>query len=1278
LSPPGLGWHSGRNDWTTYALRAHLLSSAKAWAGGAKGEAMRTRGITAGERRVAVWGTPGSARARFPRGEARSRTLVALLALGASVVALGSISAPALAVKQYVPGGSFGSAGSGEGQFLRPTSLAVNDVALGALGDVYVIDAHNSRVERFSSTGTYLSQWDGSATASKSFEFSNYKETNGIAVDNSSEPLDPSAGDVYVVDAEHGVVDQFSAEGVATGLEIRGTCPHAGTCTAGEVIPFPGQPKGVAVDGKGNVWIVDNDNRQIDEFSDTGAFVQSFTPAAEVGLALAVDSNDDVYTGESKVAKYKSGSEVAELSSRADAIAIVPTTSEVVLDELKQISLYGPFGEPSSEPSQVFATEESESYGVAVAADGTVYASESEANDVRIYKPVTFPGVSTEAATAVTGTSATLNGKVDPEGEAISECYFEYGTEASYGETVPCAQSPAEINAASKGYSEAVSVTADVSGLKSRSEYHFRLVGTNTNGVTRGKDATFYTATPPAIENESVADVSATVATVRATINSARLQTSYRVEYGTSAAYGSSTAEVSINAPEGPVGVSMPLNGLQPGTLYHARLVAENTLGISDGADIVFTTQHLGGLSSSLLPDGRVYEGVSFATDSSGAEVFPPITGHALGISHENDTDYPVRAAADGEAVAYAGEAPPVGGSGSTGYGGGDTMLATRGADGWEPVSISPPVEGSRGVYQGFSSDLSLSFLDEYNEPLAPEAPSPCVVLYSHGGGAFRPVLTSTETPGNCGRPVFAGVSADDSSVIFESEARLTPEALEGGEGEKNLYESTGGGVYQVNVLPEGKHEVNAAYGGFAYPRDFGGAINANGSHVVWTDLNTHTLYVREDPASSSANTVLVAEGAAFMGASSDGSEVFFTDERKLTPGSSAENGAPDLYECRLEAEGQPCKLTDLSVDSHTGQAADVLGVLGNSEDGSYVYFVADGELAPNTNTNNETAAAGEPNLYLYHNGETSFVATLALGDDNLSNGNSASIPNGGDWQPSLDMRTAEVTPNGHSVVFMSHRRLTSYDNTGLAEVFSYDAESGQVSCSSCNPNGTAPVTVTDKGEEVGGFLMRPENSEAVINDEGASYQLRTISDDGDRVFFDSTQPLVPQAVAGLESVYEWERDGSGSCQEANGCVSLLSGAPSGESTFVDADASGDNVFFTTRSSLLPEDRNEQVDLYDAHVDGGFPYLETECSGSGCQGVPPAPPIFATPSSATFNGVGNFVPSVPAVAKTTKKPARCAKGKTRNKHGKCVKAKTKTKKHKAKAKKSSRSDRGAK
>jgi hypothetical protein len=93
----------------------------------------------------------------------------------------------------------------------------------------------------------------------------------------------------------------------------------------------------------------------------------------------------------------------------------------------------------------------------------------------------------------------------------------------------------------------------------------------------------------------------------------------------------------------------------------------------------------------------------------------------------------------------------------------------------------------------------------------------------------------------------------------------------------------------------------------------------------------------------------------------------------------------------------------------------------------------------------------------------------------------------------------------------------------------------------------------------------------------------------------------------------------------------------------VDADEEGNNVFFATRARLTGQDEGDNVVLYDARVNGFKALTPPECTGTGCQGVPPAPPIFATPSSVTFNGVGNYAPAAPSKAKLETKSEKLTK-----------------------------------
>ena len=166
------------------------------------------------------------------------------------------------------------------------------------------------------------------------------------------------------------------------------------------------------------------------------------------------------------------------------------------------------------------------------------------------------------------------------------------------------------------------------------------------------------------------------------------------------------------------------------------------------------------------------------------------------------------------------------------------------------------------------------------------------------------------------------------------------------------------------------------------------------------------------------------------------------------------------------------------------------------------------------------------------------------------------------------------------------------------------------------------------------------------------TYLPRWMASDGSKVFFDSTRPLVPQDTNGRMDVYEWEQDGSGDCLRGTGCIYLLSSGTSPEpSELIDASESGDDVFFVTRAQLVEEDGNQNWDVYDARADAPLPPTPPQCTGSGCQGVPLAPPVFATPSSVTFEGVGNFAPSSNTARKDTK-PKSKKKSKKRKKHSK--------------------------
>lgn len=899
----------------------------------------------------------------------------------------------------------------------------------------------------------------------------------------------------------------------------------------------------------------------------------------------------------------------------------------------------------------------------------------------------------TGTAEPVTNTTALLQGVVNPKSQAIAAWFFQYneGAVCTGGSTTPV--HPAEEV-------EAQSAEAPLSNLKPGTQYTFCLVASNeAEEVKEGKPVSFTTTVvAPTVTEESFSSVTSTEASVTAQVNAEGVSATYRVEHGTSEPYASS-GEASLPAAEGAVGVLVHLTGLTPSTEYHFRFVAHSALGTMPGSgELTFKTGASGGESSLTLPDNRAYELVSPVHDESNLEVDAPLPPGNYSTLEDHFSEQVYRASMDGNAVAYGGDPPSSEGNGSQGGGIGNQYVAVRTSRGWQASDVTPvasPASPETG-YRAFSSDLSTGFVITFNSvkqgvlPLTADAPANCSVVYSRNASGYRALFSSTETPGFCGTPVFAGGNAGTSAVpgyshlLFETEAALTEPAVaaEAEEDEYNLYESVNGQVRLVNVLPGGEPDPNATFGGpsstaFGTPEpgeegqpDFSNVISADGSRVFWTDRKTGNLYVRED-ATVTVPVSAGAEAARFWTATPDGRYAFYTEGEKLW---------------RFDMDAK----TRVELAGTGAAVKGVIGINETGEDGAYVYFVAGGVLADNENIEKEKAESGNCqaidgnseeqegripsghacNVYVLNGGGSpTFIATLSANNNNFSRLEHA---HNGDWQASLGNRTAEVTPDGRHLVFTARQRLTGYNNLvrnesqleGAPETFVYDAGSGRISCASCNPTGEPPTPIAALG--AGSFTADVGAVEPVawIFRGGTTFMHRWINEAGTMVFFSTAEALVPQDTNGYEDAYEWEQEGSApSCPEAarpradGGCLFLLSGGQKDDaSAFVDASADGSDAFFTTRERLAPQDMNENMDLYDARVNGGFTGFSLACTGTGCQGVPPAPPIFATPSSVTFNGVGNFQVPAAAATKPKAKPKRCKRGFVK-KRGRCVIAK---------------------
>ncbi len=212
----------------------------------------------------------------------------------------------------------------------------------------------------------------------------------------------------------------------------------------------------------------------------------------------------------------------------------------------------------------------------------TEYIGASEARNTKIisFQIGNNPNVATLPATAVTATSATLNGTLNPNGLATSY-HFEYGTSTSYG------NSTSTISAGS-GTSD-IAVNADISGLIAGTPYHFRLVAVNSDGTTNGNDLTF-TPGGAAVTTTAASPVSETTATSGGNVISdgGASVTARGVCWATTAdpiATGNHTTDGS-----GTGSFISQITGLSANSMYHVRAYATNSNGTFYGEDLTFTT----------------------------------------------------------------------------------------------------------------------------------------------------------------------------------------------------------------------------------------------------------------------------------------------------------------------------------------------------------------------------------------------------------------------------------------------------------------------------------------------------------------------------------------------------------------------------------------------------------------------------------------------------------------------------------------------------------------
>lgn len=1185
------------------------------------------------------------------------RALVVLATLAAILAVSVGASAAEPAPERLV---DFCQSGAGAGQCNNPRGIAADPFS----GDVYVSSLGNDRINEFTSWGEFVKAW-------------------GWEV-NATEP-EP----------------KLQTCTVATGCRAASTGPGVGQLT---------NPNGIAVDSGGDVYVYDRNNFRVQKFSPNGDFLLMFggevnkTKVEEREAQEAALEPITVTEAEENLCPFDSGDECkggvagtgnGELGAAAGRanIAVGPADTIYLGDEdrIQEFNTEGVFEGELGLPGEGFITNlavdgSDNLYFVSQARENAAGAPPGGERKATPVSKITSAGTEICRFTVAPVSGGGSNGPkavglaTDVEGNIYAT--VEQGGSGGQAFEVQKFDSDCEGPLTSwdpGGAPGPIATSPLASGSSVPGDVFVGLLpGAN---IVRAYGPLPQFEVPPSVApeigSEQAVAVGARTAGLEAEVNPHFFSpTNYSVQYGTASCTSGGCTSQQPASPglvlNGERAVfyrtaRVQLSGLAPTTTYHYRFIATNEAGLGPGVgeERTFTTRPEGGA----LPDGRAYE---LATPGGGsAEFGTPIgcggctaSGFSFGLQWA-----PIQSASDGSSLTYHSLTSVGEGEGAPGV---SQYISRRGSGGWDPQNITPATResktsGAKDPFQWLSTDLGEAAVVAQGS--APTLPAGTVEGYYNlyrrdASGALSllsPPVPPTLAPGILKEAFcigYAGSSADGSRVFFTSNGALAlvpgaqPPVAEVAtvNTQQSLYEwsAEAGGLRLVSVLPGGEAAAPASRTGFGAGQRasqscetkgsiLDHAVSSDGVRAVWTASNTlydrvgHSQTIQLDAAEAGAAGP--SGGGRYWAASPNGSKVLFSATGKLT----TEAGSSELY---LYDFGTPVgeRLTALSHSALSPTDVQVQGVVATSEALNDVYFVSKAVLADNKgaavvgpgSSERQQAVNGQNNLYLWREGQgLRFIARLDEGDGKAN------------WGIEPVTRSAHATPDGAHLAFTSTAPLTGFDNTDQAsgepdaEAFLYDAPSDTLVCASCDPSGA-----------------RPSGPAALAPWSGIDHQPRSLSPDGERLFFETPSQLSSRDANELSDVYEYERAGKGSCATAGGCIELISSGQSADVSYlIDASTSGDDVFFSTRSRLVGEDTDERYDIYDARVGGGFAPAASAlaCTGEGCRPVQPGPATAAPAASAGFSGAGNLHPQG---------SKRCPKGKRKvHRHGRVRKSK---------------------
>ena len=1087
-----------------------------------------------------------------------------------------------------------------------------------------------------------------------------FKSPEAIAID--------SFGDEYVAvhgaseSGSEGRIDIFGPEGVYVG-ELKD--------------PF--SPRALAVDAEGNLYVFEGHEGEIVRYAPTAykpnegkiaydpkqRFLLGATLASVDGLAVDAKTGH-VFAG--------NGNEIHEFGSAAEENKLLATITDEKLHSAVWVAVDAQRRRLYASSCPVSITECV--YLVFNADAPHELLKEIDGSNTPEGKFLTQKGFASVAVDEETG--AFFIGDIEFKPERV----YQFDEHYEFVSQLPLSSSLYARGDVAEGIA--------VSNAAGAFNHHYLFV------ASPGTNRALAFSPPPEEAEPAVTSLSAVVvgedeAELQATIKPGGLETNYRVEYLSQQAYeeagdtfaGAEVAGEGTIPPSGQaVEVKAAISGLEPGTAYRFRAVAENELG-EDEKEASFTTyddapvtracenQALRLAHSALLPDCRAYELVT-PPDTNGR---PP-----KGVGFGGDRFSTVENAPGGSVVSFLIEGGIIPGAEGTGSFNGDLYRTTRSDSGWGTASAGPGGAEAVEVQQGSTSpDQGYSFWFASREgPAVIEGKATHYVRYPDGHSA----LIGRGNLGTDPRALGELITEGGSHIVFQTRSENGEQPIQLEEdapptGTAAVYDRTPDEVTHVVSLLPG--DVTPAAGEDAL---YIGA-SADGEGIAFEIKGT--LYLRV----ADAATYKVGSGVKFAGISEGGRRIFYveggdlfafdTETEEAIPFSETGNAVPvNVSPDGIRAYFASTTAIEGSGENPNGDAAippaegsgtlvsgskEVTGVAGSFVPGMGIsgtgipagteITAVDAVAHTLTLSKNATALGSQllsavaENLYLSEEGAIRFVGTVTERDmvgENPGNGQldglSLWILGLGTGQLSKD--PSRTNPDGSVLLFSSRADLTGYAHQGVPELYRYDSVGDRLHCISCIPTKT-PATGGSSLESVNVNQGDP----APFSPQGFVQNLRA---DGKRVFFQSTEALVSRDNDEVQDVYEWEEQGQGSCTRSGGCVYLISSGGSSSDNFLyGIGASGDDVFFTTLDILVGGD-DDTLSIYDARVNGGFEEIPCQQPGECTSEKPPTPPpLFPAPESEGASGPQPVVP-----------PKHCPKGKHKVKrHGKkvCVKNK---------------------